>query len=301
MSEFSQQVAGIDAAACLPTPGGRRELGELQPGDTVFAGDGTPCRVTAAADRLAPEGALELRLCDGAVLSCGGAQPWLVEADGELQLLAAAELASAFRAGAPPRYSLALAAPFKHAFTELAVEPYELGARLGAGLLEDASGIPRRYLRGDVVQRRELLMGLLDEGGGVAQGGSVYFDTVHQRLASDVGELLRSLGHRVTLSSGGGTRRSYRRVSFRTTDEVFGLRAPAELLRKRAPAEVADRRWIVDVAELGLRPLCCVAVDAPSRLFVAGEGDFLVADASMAASMKSNVQREIEPTDEVLA
>lgn len=301
MNELSQPVAGIDSAARVPTPGGWCELGEVQRGDEVFAADGSPCRVTAVTDRLAPEGALELRLCDGAVLSCGAAQPWLVEADGELQLLAAAEIAAALREGASPRCSLALAAPFAHPSAELAVEPYELGARLGAGLLEEASGIPRRYLRGDVAQRRELLMGLLDEGGGVAQGGSVYFDTVHQRLALDVCELLRALGHRVTLSNGGGARRSYRRVSFHTTEEVFGLRAPAELLRSRAPAEVADRRWIVDVAELGLRPLRCVAVDAPSHLFVAGDGAFIVADASMAASVGSDVQRGIKSADEVLA
>lgn len=300
MTEFSQQLAGVDSATRVPTPGGWRELSDVQRGDELFAADGAPCRVTATADRLAPEGALELRLCDGAVLACGAAQPWLVEADGELQLLAAAEVAAAFKEGAAPRYSLALAAPFEHPSAEIAVEPYELGARLGAGLLEDARGIPRRYLRGDVAQRRELLMGLLDEGGGVAQGGSVYFDTVHRRLALDVAELLRSLGHRVTLSSGGGARRSYRRVSFRTTEEVFGLRAPAELLRERAPAEVADRRWIVDVAELGLRPLRCIAVDAPSHLFVAGEGGLLVADTSMVASLRCDVQLEIESADEVL-
>ncbi len=143
-------------------------------------------------------------------------------------------------------------------------------------------------------------MGLLDEGGGVAQGGSVYFDTVHQRLALDVGELLRSLGHRVTLSNGGGARRSYRRVSFRTTEEVFGLRAPAERLRERAPAEVADRRWIVDVAELGLRSLRCVVVDASSHLFVVGEGNFLVADASIVGSARHEIQPDIESANEVL-
>lgn len=301
MTELMQPVMGIDAAARVWTPEGWRELREVQCGDAVYAADGAPCRVTAAEDRPASEGALELRLCDGATLSCGAAQAWLVERDGEPQLLTASEIAATFAEGAAPRYSLALAAPFQHPAAELAGEPYELGAQLGAGLIEDAGGIPRRYLRGDVAQRRELLMGLLDEGGGVAQGGSVYFDTAHQRLALDVCELLRSLGHRVTLSNGGGARRTYRRVSFRTTEEVFGLRAPAERLRERAPEEVADQRWIVDVAELGLRPLRSVAVDAASHFFVAGEGGFVVADASLSASLKSDVQSRIDLVDEVLA
>lgn len=290
--------AVLDAATPMATPRGWRPLSELQPGDEVFSADGLPCRIVGTWDHsAAAEEAYELRLCDGSVLVCGADQPWLVQANGEAELLATEEIASSLRSGDTPRFSIALPPPLEYRFAELPAEPYEQGARLGSGLLEDAVGIPKSYLQGDVLQRRELLMGLLDEGGGVASDGSVHFDTVHHRLARDVRELVASLGYRVTISSGGGPRGSYKRVSFRTPDQVFGLLSLAERLRSFRSQRIHGFRWLVDVGEMGRRPMRAIEVDAHSHLYVAGEGLLLAPDAAVAASVPVGLQLKIETED----
>lgn len=292
---------GLDASTQMATPRGWRAAGELGRGDEIFAADGLPCRVVSVGEHAQADGqVLELRLCDGSRVACAASQPWLVEADAEVRLLTAGELALSFRRGDPPRFSIALPAPLEHRFAELSSDPYELGARLGSGMLEEACGIPRPFLEADVLQRRELLMGLLDEGGGVGADGSVHFDTVHQRLARDVRELVVSLGHRATTSTGGGPRGSYKRVSFRTTEPVFGLRAPAEQLLERA-SPASDCRWIVDVGEVGWRPTCAIEVDAESHLLIAGEGALITPDAALAASVEGDARPQLELIAEVLA
>lgn len=291
---------GLDAATPIAVPQGWRALGELRRGDEVFAADGLPCRVVSIAEQAPAGEMLELRLCDGSRVACGASQRWLVEADDEVRLLTAEELARSLRGGDPPRFSIALPAPLEHRFAELASDPYELGARLGGGMLEEACGIPRSFLQADVLQRKELLMGLLDEGGGVGADGSVHFDTVHQRLARDVRELVVSLGHRATMSAGGGPRAAYKRVSFRTCDPVFGLRAPAEQLLERA-TPTRDCRWVVDVGEVGWRPTCAIEVDAESHLYVAGEGALIAPDAALGASVEGDVRAQLEMIDGVLA
>lgn len=264
--------SAIDAAARVPTTAGWRDAGELRAGEEVFSADGLPAKVTAVRE-LKPlsEVAIELRLCDGSALVCGASQPWLVAREEVVELLEAGEIASLLRQAAPPRISLPLAAPLERRYAELPEDPYAEGARLGSGMLEEAYRIPRRFLEGDVIQRRELLMGLLDEGGGVSSSGAVHFDTVHSHLARDVCELVRSLGWRATTSSGGVPCGHCRRVSFRTVEMVFGLREPAERLRELG-GDVPDRRFIIDAVEAGWRPMVAIGVETVSSLFACGDG-----------------------------
>lgn len=270
----------LDASSAVPTPSGWRDLSELGVGDQVFGADGLPCRITGV-DPVGPFEceAVELRLCDGSSLACSTDQRWLVRVGGEASLLETSEIAPLVRAPEGQRVSMALPAPLEHCYRELGRDPYTEGARIGGGLIEEAHGISRSYLEADVIQRRELLMGLLDEGGGVTASGAVHFDTLHQHLARDVCELVRSLGYRATLSCGGGPRGRYKRVSFRTTDEVFGLREPAEQLRGRA-SDLDDPRFIVGVWEVGWRPMRAVEVDSGGHLLVLSDGLLVVPDGS---------------------
>lgn len=292
--------AALDAAARVPTARGWRELGELCVGDDVFGADGLPVKVAAVREVEVPgDEAIELRLCDGSALACGASQAWLVERGGADELLETCEMARLLRLQVPPRISLPLPAPLERRYGELPSDPYSEGARLGSGLLDEACGISRPYLEGDVIQRRELLMGLLDEGGGVTSSGAVHFDTVHSHLVRDVCELVRSLGHRATISSGGGSRGRYGRVSFTTDEAVFGLRSPAELLLERA-GHLAGRRILVDAVEVGWRPMVTVEVEGESHLFVCGDGLQIAPDAVLSAAALPPARLRMKQHEEVI-
>lgn len=67
--------------------------------------------------------------------------------------------------------------------------------RLGLDHRTEYKFIPEEYLHADEQQRRELLAGLLDSDGTVAQRGQIRFCTITERLKDDFCELVRSLGY----------------------------------------------------------------------------------------------------------
>lgn len=138
--------------------------------------------------------------------------------------------------------------------------------------------IPPLYLRASVEQRRALLAGLLDTDGTVSPQGTVQFTSVLPGLAEDVLELAVSLGYRATRTEGVATLngREYGpkwTIAFTTTDPVFRLQRKLESLRTRGARHNPRRtrnRYIKAVEPVPSRPLRCISVDSPSRLFLAG-------------------------------
>jgi replicative DNA helicase len=139
--------------------------------------------------------------------------------------------------------------------------------------------IPAGYLRGSVAQRRALLAGLLDTDGTVTAGGSVQFSVTSRRLASDVDELIVSLGYRCQTSTKrvAGRRESSSiayTLTFSTDDEVFGLQRKALLHKERRAATGTARsgsRFIVDVRPIESVPVRCVEVDNADHMYLASE------------------------------
>jgi replicative DNA helicase len=154
-----------------------------------------------------------------------------------------------------------------------------LQARLRTiGVLGDKH-IPVEYLRGSVAQRRALLAGLLDTDGTVTAGGSVQFSVTNRRLATDVAELIVSLGYRCQTSTKRVRGRSESTsiaytLTFATADEVFVLHRKA-LLHKERRASVntvrSGTRFIVDVRSIGSVPVRCVEVDNADHMYLASE------------------------------
>ncbi|ANI42970.1 replicative DNA helicase [Mycolicibacterium vaccae] len=206
-------------------------------------------------------------------------------------------------------HSVVNTAPIEAPDAELLVPPYTLGAWLGDGTsrsaqittmdpeilmriegegvdLSEASlrtigvfgnkHIPAEYLRASEAQRRALLAGLLDTDGTVTNGGSVQFSVTNQRLATDVAELVVSLGYRCQVATKvvkGRTEASSTAyiLNFSAADSVFGLHRK-DLLHKerRASSSVrSNSRFIVDVRPAASVPVRCVEVDNDDHLYLA--------------------------------
>jgi replicative DNA helicase len=138
--------------------------------------------------------------------------------------------------------------------------------------------IPREYLRASEEQRRTLLAGLLDTDGTVTSAGSVAFGVTSHRLATDVYELVVSLGYRCTISTKkvrgrGEDGSTCYELIFATEDEVFRLdrkNSAHKCLRRAVNTRRSGVRHIVDVRPVPSVPVRCIQVDAADHLFLAG-------------------------------
>lgn len=139
--------------------------------------------------------------------------------------------------------------------------------------------IPVAYLRASIEQRRALLAGLLDTDGTVSPQGTVQLSNTNRRLADGVLELARSLGYRASLTSsvkraqtGAGVEAFT--VSWTCVESPFWLARKTAAHRERNVVFSAERnevRYITDVVKVESKPGRCIAVDSPSRLFLAGD------------------------------
>jgi hypothetical protein len=134
--------------------------------------------------------------------------------------------------------------------------------------------IPEFYLRSSIEQRRSLLAGLLDTDGYCSPNGQAGFSVTNQRLACDVLDLVRGLGHKATLrtkSCNGRTRdtSTVYTVSFRPQEPVFRLERKLARQVTVAPRSSTRQRFIVDVRPVESVPVRCIQVDSPSRLYLA--------------------------------
>lgn len=176
---------------------------------------------------------------------------------------------------------------------DLPVPPYTLGAWLGdghsarhgsfvghlraAGVFGDKH-IPITYLRASETQRRALLAGLMDADGTVMPTGNLQYTTTSRRLASDVAELVVSLGYRCGWSQKRVRGRTAETsiaytLTFTTVDEVFRLERKRISHRERSRTRSTSRtgsRYVVAVRPVASVPVRCVTVDNDDHLYLAG-------------------------------
>lgn len=131
----------------IPTPKGWRTMGDLVPGDAVFAADGTPCRVTGATPVMLGRPCYRVTFSDGAEIVADASHLWPTEtlAAREGRAVAApvttAGIAATLRArdGHAVNHAIPTCGPLAYPAQELPVAPYTLGAWLGDGIGREAA------------------------------------------------------------------------------------------------------------------------------------------------------------------
>lgn len=151
--------------------------------------------------------------------------------------------------------------------------------------------IPAAYLRASSAQRLALLQGLMDTDGYCSPAGQCEFTTTSAAIRDDLLELVRSLGMKPSLdvdkaTLGGRVIGEKYRIQFWGTAEspVFRLKRKLARLTTR-PRGRSGWRQIVAVEPVPSVPMRCIAVDSPSRLYLAGEGMIPTHNTTLAAAI----------------
>ncbi|MDF3305202.1 replicative DNA helicase [Rhodococcus sp. T2V] len=237
----------------LATPTGWTTMGDVQVGDHLIDADGKPTRVVAATDVMVGRPCYEVEFSDGTILVADEQHQWLTGVDGRGAVRTTAQIAGSIDLGHTVAHTRALQLPT----STVHVDPYALGASLTAG----GKRIPAELLRGSESERRELLAGLLDAAGSVADDGAVRFQAGNPPLSQDLAELVVSLGYDCRPIDGG--------VTFYADDEVFQIHRKA-IQHKELRGEVSGFRRIVAVRPIDSVAVRCVEVDNADHLYLAG-------------------------------
>jgi hypothetical protein len=163
--------------------------------------------------------------------------------------------------------------------------------RLGVLGRKGCKHIPSEYLTASIMQRYELLAGLLDTDGTVGRKGSVQFDNTNERLAVGVLELVRSLGCKATLRS--KQAKLYGRVVGTAYTVSFNSRVPVfKLARKAALQKLsvfgrAGYRSVVAIDRGESVPVRCISVDSPDHSYLAGRGYLVTHNTQQIAVLRT--------------
>ena len=141
--------------------------------------------------------------------------------------------------------------------------------------------VPTRYLRSGNEQRLALLQGLMDSDGHIDARGLAEYTSISHRLALGVLELALTLGQKAVLGKGVATLNGRVisdkwRVLFTPTICAASLPRKADRLtgflerREAIPLTRLMQRYIRAAYYAGTRRTAGIAVDSPSRLFLAG-------------------------------
>ena len=134
----------------IPTPSGWTTMGELQPGDVVFNRHGVPCNVTAVSPVEPTPDAYTVRFHDGTEIEADAEHLWLTwdyaarqtdYAERGPRTRTTSEIARTLRArgGHCLNHAVPVAGPLDCPEADLPIDPYLLGAWLGAWLGDGTS------------------------------------------------------------------------------------------------------------------------------------------------------------------
>jgi replicative DNA helicase len=294
----------------VATPSGWTTMGELEPGDEVFDEGGHPCRVTYTSPVFLDHRCYRVCFDDGSELVADAGHRWLVydlpawrahrdRAASPASAIPGDPRRRAWRAlpqvvttedlvrggvrtdAGRPRWYVPLTAPLELPQTELPVDPYRLGLHLAESAIEGTPArVPDCYLRAAFKDRLELVSGLLDGAGdsrGLPGSRRPELHLPDRFLVEQAREVLCSLGlkpsavRRHALSRSDGPSPTWS-LSWDRRDgqpsAPTGRRLQAALALSAGGRQ--RRRAVVSVEEVPSIPVRCIAVDSPSRLFLAG-------------------------------
>lgn len=124
----------------IPTPTGWRTMGDLQPGDEVFASNGKPCRVTWVTPPQLERPVFRVRFDDGDEVLADADHQWIAWSASDLahgkpsRVVTTAQMAERLvMSGGRRAWKIPLAGPVQYPEKDLPIHPYVLGAWLGDG------------------------------------------------------------------------------------------------------------------------------------------------------------------------
>ena len=139
------------------------------------------------------------------------------------------------------------------------------------GLIQNKH-IPDNYKVASLDQRIDLIRGLMDTDGSIDGRGTRSNCEITQKnkdLAQGIYDVLKSLGVKTRLSEKKVGGNSYWRLSFRPWFNPFLIERKASLWnRPHKTHAFSQKRYIVDVVPVESRPVRCITVDSPNRLYL---------------------------------
>jgi hypothetical protein len=241
---------GQTLGCIIDTPLGSRVWGSLQPGDLVFAEDGSPTEIR----RTFPLGVTKVyrvTFDDGSSTVVTDEHLWKVRAPGTLgwDVLTTDHI---FQSGQLPEIPAQGAVDWPH--NRLIQSAYYQGMWL-------RKSIPQPFKYSSIRQRKDLLAALLYMRGTIRDDGYISFTGHTNVMASDVAWVVRSLGGKATVSGP--------HVIMLLPFDPFHDRG-----RWGPPRDQELRRRMVRIEPAGYEDSMCIEVAHPSHCYLAN--DFIV-------------------------
>ncbi|MFP5343214.1 MAG: dCTP deaminase [Candidatus Limnocylindria bacterium] len=139
VARLEGKALALDTA--IPTPGGWRTMGDLQPGDHVFDADGVPTMIVAATDPMIGRPCREVIFSDGQRVVADAEHQWVtIDKRGRrgdvhrVEVRTTDEIRRTLRVSGESNHHVPLAGPVRYPDRlDLPIEPYTFGAWLGDG------------------------------------------------------------------------------------------------------------------------------------------------------------------------
>jgi superfamily II DNA or RNA helicase len=153
------------------------------------------------------------------------------------------------------------------------------------GTLSYQKAIPSKYINSTVEQRFELIRGLFDSDGTVGTNGSVSYSTTSLILATQVQQIIWSLGGTCNIRTRENARLAYDCiVGFPDTRMLFKLTRKLERCGIHANGRVELMRRVKSVVRIEDEPMQCIMIDHPDHLYITD--DYIVThNTSMTAAL----------------
>jgi ATP-dependent DNA helicase RecG len=175
------------------------------------------------------------------------------------------------------------------------------------GLSSREKCVPAAYLNAPIESRHALLQGLLDADGTVGREGThVSFASSSRQLAMDAAWLVRSLGGRASCRMRLRSSSTTWQTSIQLPNDLPPFRVSRKASKVRARTKYAHpSKAIVGVRPVGRKPMQCISVAHPNRLYVTDDftitHNTVVALHAMLRAVENGAQAALMAPTETLA
>lgn len=230
----------------LPTPNGFVKLIDLKQGDQLFDEKGNVCNITKMHPiNLSPE-SYKIAFDDGTCVEACAEHLWLTSTKEISTIKTTREIFETL----DHNHSIQTCYPVKYNKSNIEGDPYVFGLT--------ARSIPQEYMISSVEQRLALLQGIIHTCGSLdGDKYKVSQSKLNKEFFYQILELIKSLGIKTSTVK---IDDNYS-VEFYTSLQMFRF-------VKATNSTSCNHRYIVNVERIESKPMRCITVDSPSRLYL---------------------------------